>query len=132
MVHERFRKVNTKGRWPNQAIDYDVSLMVRATGRSLFLGGLVNQFLFVQVPEFTAAVTHHRLGPQLFANGMDAGPIGLGTTHGPKPPPTSGIAQILSFVDGACKYTLPRDIDDALPVRRAITVIGASKERLDA
>ena len=22
------------GRWPNQAIDYDVSLMVRATGRA--------------------------------------------------------------------------------------------------
>ena len=33
MVHERFRRINTKGRWPNQAIDYDVSLMVGATGR---------------------------------------------------------------------------------------------------
>src|SRR6185295_15221207 len=40
MVHERFRRINTMGRWPNQAIYYDVSLMVRATGRSLFLGGL--------------------------------------------------------------------------------------------
>jgi hypothetical protein len=27
------------GRWPNQAIDYDVSLMVRATGRSPFIAG---------------------------------------------------------------------------------------------
>src|SRR5258708_36213837 len=40
MVHERLRRINTKGRWPGQAIDYDVSLMVRASGRSLFLGGL--------------------------------------------------------------------------------------------
>ena len=40
MAHERFRRFNTKGRWPNQAIDYDVSLMVRATGRSLFIAGL--------------------------------------------------------------------------------------------
>ena len=40
MPHDRFRRFNTVGRWPNQAIDYDVSLMVRATGRSLFLGGL--------------------------------------------------------------------------------------------
>jgi enamine deaminase RidA (YjgF/YER057c/UK114 family) len=40
MTHERFRRFNTKGRWPNQAIDYDVSLMVRATGRSLFIAGL--------------------------------------------------------------------------------------------
>ena len=30
-AHERFRRINTKGRWPNQAIDYDVSLMVRAS-----------------------------------------------------------------------------------------------------
>ena len=40
MAHERFRRFNTKGRWPNQAIDYDVSLMVRASGRSLFIAGL--------------------------------------------------------------------------------------------
>jgi len=40
MAHDRFRRFNTTGRWPNQAIDYDVSLMVRASGRSLFLGGL--------------------------------------------------------------------------------------------
>ena len=40
MAHDRFRRFNTMGRWPNQAIDYDVSLMVRASGRSLFLGGL--------------------------------------------------------------------------------------------
>jgi enamine deaminase RidA (YjgF/YER057c/UK114 family) len=40
MAHERFRRFNTMGRWPNQAIDYDVSLMVRATGRSLFIAGL--------------------------------------------------------------------------------------------
>ena len=100
--------------------------------RSLFLGGLVNQFLLVQVPALAAAVAHHRFGPQLFANGADAGPIGLGTTHRPETPPTSGIAQILSFVDGACKHTLPRDIDDALPVRRAVAVIGAAQKRLDA
>ena len=35
MAHERFRRFNTMGRWPNQKIDHDVSLMVRATGRSL-------------------------------------------------------------------------------------------------
>src|SRR5260370_346297 len=40
MAHERFRRFNTKGRWPNQAIDYDVSLMVRATRRSVFIAGL--------------------------------------------------------------------------------------------
>jgi len=40
MAHERFRRFNTMGRWPNQTIDYDVSLMVRATGRSLFIAGL--------------------------------------------------------------------------------------------
>jgi enamine deaminase RidA (YjgF/YER057c/UK114 family) len=40
MAHERFRRFNTTGRWPNQKIDYDVSLMVRATGRSLFIAGL--------------------------------------------------------------------------------------------
>src|SRR5260370_23119072 len=40
MAQDRFRRFNTRGRWPNQAIDYDVSLMVRASGRSLFLGGL--------------------------------------------------------------------------------------------
>ena len=40
MAHDRFRRFNTTGRWPNQAIDHDVSLMVRASGRSLFLGGL--------------------------------------------------------------------------------------------
>ena len=40
MAHDRFRRFNTRGRWPNQAIDYDVSLMVRASGRYLFLGGL--------------------------------------------------------------------------------------------
>ncbi len=34
MAHERIRRFNTMGRWPNQKIDYDVSLMVRATGRS--------------------------------------------------------------------------------------------------
>jgi enamine deaminase RidA (YjgF/YER057c/UK114 family) len=38
--HERFRRFNTTGRWPGQAIDYEVSLMVRAGGRCLFLGGL--------------------------------------------------------------------------------------------
>ncbi|MDQ1454098.1 MAG: hypothetical protein QOK38_3964 [Acidobacteriaceae bacterium] len=40
MAHERFRRFNTMGRWPNQTIDYDVSLMVRATGRSVFIAGL--------------------------------------------------------------------------------------------
>jgi enamine deaminase RidA (YjgF/YER057c/UK114 family) len=40
MAHDRFRRFNTMGRWPNQAIDYDVSMMVRASGRYLFLGGL--------------------------------------------------------------------------------------------
>lgn len=40
MAHERMRIRNTKGRWPNQNIDYDVSLMVRAPGHHLFLGGL--------------------------------------------------------------------------------------------
>ena len=40
MAHDRLRRFNTMGRWPNQKIDYDVSLMVRATGRNLFLGGL--------------------------------------------------------------------------------------------
>ena len=40
MAHDRFRRFNTSGRWPNQAFDFDVSLMVRASGRSLFLGGL--------------------------------------------------------------------------------------------
>ena len=45
MAHERFRKFNTTGRWPNQSIDYDVSLMVRAKGRHLFLGGLTGMDL---------------------------------------------------------------------------------------
>jgi enamine deaminase RidA (YjgF/YER057c/UK114 family) len=40
MTHDRFRTFNTRGRWPGQDIDYDVSLMVLATGRHLFLGGL--------------------------------------------------------------------------------------------
>ena len=40
MTHERFRVRNTKGRWAGQNIDYDVSLMVRATGRHLFIAGL--------------------------------------------------------------------------------------------
>src|SRR5476651_1069845 len=40
MAHERFRRFNTMGRWPGQTIDYDVSLMVRATGRSLVIAGL--------------------------------------------------------------------------------------------
>ena len=40
MVHDRIRRFNTSGRWPGQSIDYEVSLMVRASGRSLFLGGL--------------------------------------------------------------------------------------------
>lgn len=40
MAHDRLRRFNTMGRWPNQKIDYDVSLMVRAAGHSLFLGGL--------------------------------------------------------------------------------------------
>lgn len=40
MAHERFRRFNTMGRWPNQKIDYEVSLAVRASGRCLFLGGL--------------------------------------------------------------------------------------------
>jgi enamine deaminase RidA (YjgF/YER057c/UK114 family) len=40
VAHDRFHRFNTTGCWPNQTIDYDVSLMVRATGRSLFLGGL--------------------------------------------------------------------------------------------
>ena len=40
MTHERFRRFNTSGRWPNQTIDYDVSMMVRARGRSLFIAGL--------------------------------------------------------------------------------------------
>jgi hypothetical protein len=40
MAHERFRRFNTMGRWPNQTIDYGVSLMVRATGRSVFIAGL--------------------------------------------------------------------------------------------
>jgi enamine deaminase RidA (YjgF/YER057c/UK114 family) len=40
MAHERFRHFNTMGRWPNQTIDYDVSLMVRATVRSVFIAGL--------------------------------------------------------------------------------------------
>ena len=40
LAHDRFRRFNTTGRWPNQKIDYDVSLMVRARGRHLFLGGL--------------------------------------------------------------------------------------------
>ena len=29
MAHKRFRCFNTMGRWPNESIDYDVSLMVR-------------------------------------------------------------------------------------------------------
>jgi enamine deaminase RidA (YjgF/YER057c/UK114 family) len=40
MTHDRFRTFNTRGRWPGQEIDYEVCLMVRATGRHLFLGGL--------------------------------------------------------------------------------------------
>ncbi len=40
MAHERIRRVNTMGRWPNQKIDYDVSLMVRATGRAIYIAGL--------------------------------------------------------------------------------------------
>jgi enamine deaminase RidA (YjgF/YER057c/UK114 family) len=40
MPHERFRVRNTLGRWPGQKIDYELSLMVRATGRHVFLGGL--------------------------------------------------------------------------------------------
>ena len=40
MTHERFRRFNTMGRWPKQTIDYDVSVMVRATGRNLFIAGL--------------------------------------------------------------------------------------------
>jgi enamine deaminase RidA (YjgF/YER057c/UK114 family) len=40
VAHDRFRRFNTTGRWPNQTIDHDVSLMVRATGHFLFLGGL--------------------------------------------------------------------------------------------
>ena len=40
MTHERFRVLNTLGRWAGQKIDYEVSLAVRATGRHLFLGGL--------------------------------------------------------------------------------------------
>ena len=40
MAHDRFRRFNTTGRWPNQKIDYEVSLAVRASGRHLFLGGL--------------------------------------------------------------------------------------------
>jgi enamine deaminase RidA (YjgF/YER057c/UK114 family) len=39
-MHDRLRVRNTLGRWAGQNIDYDVSLMVRATGRHLFLGGL--------------------------------------------------------------------------------------------
>lgn len=39
-MHDRLRTRNTSGRWPGQKIDYDISLMVRATGRHLFLGGL--------------------------------------------------------------------------------------------
>ena len=39
-MHERFRIRNTLGRWPGQNIDYDVSLVVRAHGCHLFLGGL--------------------------------------------------------------------------------------------
>jgi hypothetical protein len=33
MAHDRFRRFSTTGRWPNQEIDYDVSLMVRASAR---------------------------------------------------------------------------------------------------
>jgi enamine deaminase RidA (YjgF/YER057c/UK114 family) len=40
MTHQRMRIRNTKGRWPNQNIDYEISLMVRASGQHLFLGGL--------------------------------------------------------------------------------------------
>lgn len=40
MTHDRLRTRNTKGRWPGQDIDYDIALMVRATGRHIFLGGL--------------------------------------------------------------------------------------------
>lgn len=40
MAHERYRRFNTMGRWPNQKIDHDVSLMVKATGRHLFIAGL--------------------------------------------------------------------------------------------
>lgn len=40
MAHERFRVRNTRGRWAGQDIDYEISLMVRATGRHLFIAGL--------------------------------------------------------------------------------------------
>lgn len=40
MTHQRMRVRNTMGRWPNQKIDYDVALMVRASGRHLFVAGL--------------------------------------------------------------------------------------------
>src|SRR5437868_6465393 len=94
--------------------------------RSLFLGGLVNQFLLEKVPLFSTLVARHRLGPQLFANGVDAGPIGPGAMHGPEAPPTSGIAQVFGFIDGSCKNTLPFDIDDALAVGWTITIVGAA------
>src|SRR5436190_1827265 len=79
-----------------------------------------------QVSLFSTLVARHRLGPQLFANGVDAGPIGPGAMHGPEAPPTSGIAQVFGFVDGPCKNTLPFDIDDALAVGRTITIVGAA------
>ena len=40
MAHERLRPRSTRGRWPGQAIDYEIALAVRARGQHLFLGGL--------------------------------------------------------------------------------------------
>ena len=57
MAHDRFRRFNTMGRWPNQSIDYDVSLMVRATGRSLFIAGLTGS---ISTAPSTARATWRR------------------------------------------------------------------------
>ena len=42
MAHVRLRKLNTRDRYPDQELDNDLSMMVRA-GRQVFLRGQVGQ-----------------------------------------------------------------------------------------
>ncbi|MEM7195839.1 MAG: RidA family protein [Pseudomonadota bacterium] len=43
MVHERFRKFNTKETYPNQKLDNDLCQVVKASGTMVFVRGQVGQ-----------------------------------------------------------------------------------------
>src|SRR5262245_32821342 len=74
----------------------------------------------------------HRLGPQLSASLFQAVAVDhAAASDWPEPPRTGRVFQIAAYsrIDGGGEYTLPRQVDCVLAIRRAKTIATASQER---